>query len=132
MGRTLHRIAAAALAVGLSAAPLVVPELAEAKSRKGKAARKAEPPPKEKPADPPPRTAEAPKKGGGADPGDPDAIRRGERVEFDERLIQGQTAKAGAVYLFERMSSDLRSMVKERSSYRDEVVEVVFPPEGAR
>lgn len=56
-------------------------------------------------------------------------LRRGEKVEFDARLIQGQTAKAGAVFLFERVSSDLSSMVKERRSYRREIVEEVFPQE---
>lgn len=55
------------------------------------------------------------------------AIQRGERVEFDARLIQGQTAKAGAVYLFARVSTNLRSMVKERSSFRDKIVRTVFP-----
>ncbi len=57
------------------------------------------------------------------------ALQRGERVEFDARLIQGQTAKAGAVYLFERVSSNLRSMVRERTSFRDEIVRPVFPTE---
>lgn len=54
-------------------------------------------------------------------------LQRGERIEFDARLIQGQTAKAGAVYLFERASSNLRSMVKDRSSFRDRIVRTVFP-----
>ena len=38
-------------------------------------------------------------------------LKRGERVEFDGRLIEGQTAAAGAIYLFERLPSELRSMV---------------------
>jgi hypothetical protein len=54
-------------------------------------------------------------------------IKRGDRIEFDERLIQGQTAKAGALYLFDRKPSDLRSMVHERSSYRTEIVHEIFP-----
>lgn len=54
-------------------------------------------------------------------------LQRGERIEFDARLIQGQTAKAGAVYLFERASSNLRSMVKDRTSFRDKIVRTVFP-----
>jgi hypothetical protein len=61
---------------------------------------------------------------------EPDAggeIKRGERIEFDERLIQGQTAKAGALYLFDRKPSDLRSMVHERESYRGEIVRQIFP-----
>jgi hypothetical protein len=56
-------------------------------------------------------------------------LQRGERIEFDARLIQGQTAKAGAVYLFERVQTPLRSMVKERTSFRDKVVRKVFPDE---
>ena len=67
-----------------------------------------------------------------ADPGDGQELRRGEKVEFDARLIQGQTAKAGAVFLFERVSSDLSSMVKERRSYRREIIEEVFPQETDR
>jgi hypothetical protein len=64
-----------------------------------------------------------------APPAEGQPLRRGERVEFDARLIQGQTAKAGAVYLFERASSDLSSMVDQRKSYRTEIVEEVFPEE---
>jgi hypothetical protein len=58
------------------------------------------------------------------------ALQRGERVEFDGRLIQGQTAKAGAVYLFARVSTNLRSMVKERSSFKDKIVRTVFPDDS--
>jgi hypothetical protein len=58
-------------------------------------------------------------------------LQRGQRLEFDGRLVQGQTARSGAVYLFERARSDLRSMVRERQSYRDEIVRTVFP-EGSK
>ncbi len=66
--------------------------------------------------------------------GDDDAskLQRGERVEFDTRLIQGQTAKAGAVYLFARVSTNLKSMVKERSSFREKVVRTVYPRDDGR
>jgi hypothetical protein len=64
---------------------------------------------------------------GGAAGDDSRALKRGERIEFDARLIQGQTAKAGAVYLFERASSNLRSMVKDRVSFREKIVRTVFP-----
>lgn len=70
------------------------------------------------------KAAEEPK------PTEGQALRRGERVEFDARLIQGQTAKAGAVYLFERAGGDLSSMVDQRKSYRREIVEEVFPQEN--
>lgn len=60
------------------------------------------------------------------------ALRRGARVEFDGRLVQGQTAKSGAIYLFARKRSELRSMVKERSNYRREILSTVYPREGSR
>lgn len=55
------------------------------------------------------------------------ALRRGARVEFDGRLVQGQTAKSGAIYLFARRRSELRSMVKERKKYRQEILRTVYP-----
>ena len=54
-------------------------------------------------------------------------LKRGERVEFDGRLIEGQTAASGAIYLFERLPSELRSMVSERRTYRREVLETLYP-----
>lgn len=54
-------------------------------------------------------------------------LRRGERVEFDARLIQGQLAKAGAVYLFQRVSKPLRSMVATPRSFTDKIVRPVYP-----
>jgi len=60
----------------------------------------------------------------GVDPGN---LRRGGRVEFDGRLVQGQTAKSGAIYLFARKRSELRSMVQERTNYRKEVLRTVYP-----
>src|SRR3954469_18980903 len=38
------------------------------------------------------------------------------RLDFDDRLIQGQTNKAGAVYLYDRKELEVRSMVKMRES----------------
>jgi hypothetical protein len=63
-------------------------------------------------------------------PEEPRVIQRGERVEFDGRLIQGQTAKAGAVYLFARVPTETRSMVKVRGSFREEIVRTVFLAPG--
>lgn len=62
-----------------------------------------------------------------AEPVDPNNLRRGGRVEFDGRLVQGQTAKSGAIYLFARKRSQLRSMVQERVDYRKEVLRTVYP-----
>jgi hypothetical protein len=68
---------------------------------------------------------------GGAQPpgggGDTGALQRGARVEFDGRLVQGQTAKSGAIYLFARKRSQPRSMVKERVSYQREILRTVYP-----
>lgn len=44
------------------------------------------------------------------------------RIDFDDRLIQGQTNKSGAVYLYDRKELKTRSMVKKRESFRDEIV----------
>jgi hypothetical protein len=48
------------------------------------------------------------------------------RIDFDDRLIQGQTNKSGAVYLYERKELKTRSMVKKRESFRDEIVSSVY------
>jgi hypothetical protein len=60
-------------------------------------------------------------------PGGAGGLRRGARVEFDGRLVQGQTAKSGAIYLFARKRSELRSMVAEREAYRREILRTVYP-----
>jgi len=44
------------------------------------------------------------------------------RIDFDDRLIQGQTNKSGAVYLFDRKELSVRSMVQQRTSFRDQIV----------
>ena len=44
------------------------------------------------------------------------------RIDFDDRLIQGQTNKSGAVYLYDRKELKTRSMIKKRESFRDEIV----------
>ncbi|MDP2340194.1 MAG: hypothetical protein Q8O67_04485 [Deltaproteobacteria bacterium] len=62
---------------------------------------------------------------------DPDApvdtgTRKGPaRIEFDDRLVQGQTNKANAIYLFERRESALRSLLKKRSNFHDEIDEML-------
>ena len=60
--------------------------------------------------------------GGGVEPGD----RRGPaRIEFDDRLVQGQTNKANAIYLFERRESALRSLLKKRTDFHEEIDEML-------
>lgn len=59
----------------------------------------------------------APQAAGGATP------QRGPtRIDFDDRLIQGQSNKSGAVYLYDRKELKIRSMIKKRESFRDEIV----------
>jgi len=52
--------------------------------------------------------------------------RRSNRMEFDERLIKGQTASSGAVYLFKRVPRNLPGLVPLRRSYRSRIVEPVL------
>ena len=57
-----------------------------------------------------------------ADSGGSAAPTRGPtRIDFDDRLIQGQTNKSGAVYLYDRKELKTRSMIKKRESFRDEI-----------
>ena len=61
-------------------------------------------------------------------PAPPDGVagRRGPaRIEFDDRLVQGQTNKANAIYLFERRESGLRSLVKKRAHFQAEIDEML-------
>jgi len=66
-----------------------------------------------------------PVKAGDAGPGAP-GLQRSNRMEFDGRLIKGQTAGAGAVFLFERAPRPLPSMVARRTSYLDDTVASVL------
>ena len=45
-----------------------------------------------------------------------------QRIDFDDRLIQGQTNKSGAVYLYDRKELKTKSMIKTRESFREEIV----------
>lgn len=55
-----------------------------------------------------------------------EARRRGpSRIEFDDRLVQGQTNKANAIYLFERRESALRSLLKKRTDFHEEIDEML-------
>ena len=53
-------------------------------------------------------------------------VQRESHIEFDERLVQGQTA-AGAIYLFQRGESEFRSMVRMPESFRDRSVRPILP-----
>jgi|SRR5471030_90272 hypothetical protein len=43
------------------------------------------------------------------------------RIDFDDRLLQGQTNKLGAVYLYQRRSPAQPSLLSRRTSFRDEI-----------
>ena len=58
--------------------------------------------------------------------GEAGSVRRSNRMEFDERLVKGQAAKSGAVYLFERAPRRLPGLVPMRRSYRKRIVEPVL------
>ncbi|MBW1871861.1 MAG: hypothetical protein JRJ19_07340 [Deltaproteobacteria bacterium] len=93
--------------------------------RRRRRRKKPKPKPKPKPVDAPapepdPAMAPAPT-GGGA------RLSRTTRIEFDAQLIKGQTTKAGEVQILERKDTALKSMVKRRTSFRDEIIRSVFP-----
>ncbi len=59
------------------------------------------------------------------DPTGTNVVRSG-RMEFDARLVKGETAKSGAVYLFKREARNLPPLVPLRRSYRPRIVEPVL------
>lgn len=102
---------------------LIHPAAADAKGKKAapaKAVKTGGPPNvKLKPAEDPPPDAAAPSSG-------PVSSRGPTRLDFDDRLIQGQTNKSGAVYLYDRKELKTRSMIKKRDSFRDEIVSSIY------
>lgn len=46
-----------------------------------------------------------------------------ERIDFGNSYILGQSIKSGAVYLLHRKKSDIKSMLKTREEYREEILE---------
>ena len=59
---------------------------------------------------------------GSSVPQTPSALRGPMRIDFDDRLVQGQTNKLGAVYLYQRKDPAQPSLLERRSSFRDEIV----------
>ena len=55
------------------------------------------------------------------------SLKRARHMEFDERLIMGQSLKSGALYLFERKDSEIQSMLKIRRDYRQELLAPLEP-----
>ena len=54
------------------------------------------------------------------------AVRGPNRIDFNERLIQGQTNKSGAVYLYDRKELKTPSMIKKRESFREETLATIY------
>ena len=46
-----------------------------------------------------------------------------QRIDFGNSYIMGQTIQSGAVYLLQRKKSDIKSMLKARADYREEILE---------
>ena len=66
----------------------------------------------------------------GAAPPAATGLRRSNRMEFDARLIKGQTATSGAVYLFQRAPRHLPPLLSMRQSYLKQIVEPVLGKEN--
>jgi hypothetical protein len=45
------------------------------------------------------------------------------RIDFGNAYIMGQSIKSGSVYLLHRKKSDINSMLKVRTDFRDEIIE---------
>jgi len=93
----------------------------------------ATPKPAPTPKDAPKRTetsggAETPKTHAGAAAAH-EVVEHESRIEFDERMVRGQSA-AGAIFLFQRTPSDLKSIVEIPDSFRAKTVEMVQPRRG--
>ena len=55
-------------------------------------------------------------------PGDAAPAPKGpQRIDFDDRVIEGQSNKSGAVYLYDRKDLQVESMVKQPSTFRSEI-----------
>jgi hypothetical protein len=79
---------------------------AHAQRRRGRGSRRAQP-------TPPPSPSQS-------------SFRGPTRIDFDDRLIQGQTNKSGAVYLFSRKETNISSMVRRRKSFRHLTIRTIY------
>jgi hypothetical protein len=87
------------------------------------------PAPEPAPPEPAPEPAASPE-GSGAGAALPVGPGGTTRVEFEGMQIKGQTTKAGEVQILERKDNALKSMVKRRTSYREEIIQTVFPEQA--
>jgi hypothetical protein len=81
---------------------------------------------KVKPAQPPAESPAPTTAPTAAASGSPPPTRGPTRIDFDDRLIQGQTNKSGAVYLYDRKELKTPSMIKKRESFREEIVATIY------
>ena len=58
-------------------------------------------------------------------------LRQNTRMEFDARVVRGETAGSGAVILFERGPRHLAPLTKKRTRFLDETIEGVLGKEEA-
>lgn len=84
------------------------------------------PPTKEKKGKPPPAEPEPPPAAPASDVVPNTQFRGPTRIDFDDRLIQGQTNKSGAVYLFDRKETGIDSMVRRRKSFKQLTVSSIY------
>jgi hypothetical protein len=54
-----------------------------------------------------------------------DVVREESKIEFDDRMVQGQTA-SGAIYLFQRGESEFNSMVHAPATFRERTLQKVY------
>ena len=55
-----------------------------------------------------------------------ETVRQESRIEFDERMLRGQSA-SGVIYLFQRSPSEFKSIVQVPDSFRPRTVEILSP-----
>lgn len=127
MGRKQKRhllLVFAGLLASASILEVSLPAVASAQTSRKKKGKKKDPEPKRpvvepkksKPQEPPPPVA----------PQVPPELRGPTRIDFDDRLIQGQTNKSGAVYLFDRKETGISSMVRRRKSWKQLTLSTVY------
>jgi hypothetical protein len=60
-----------------------------------------------------------------------ETVRQESRIEFDERMLRGQSA-SGVIYLFQRSPSEFKSIVQVPDSFRDRTLEILTPGQEKR
>lgn len=81
---------------------------------------------KKRPAPPTPEPVTAPTTEAPSEP----VLQRSNRMELDARVVRGETARSGAVYLFQRAPRRLPPLVGLEQSYLDEIVVPVLGPDA--